>query len=298
MAERNNIIMSNRYQHQTLYDLMQKQVMNLFQEGSHPMSLFGIETKTLKEAVPTELPMINDYSIDYGFLDEEDILHHIEFQTAYDKEDVYRFNIYHSLLKNMYKKKVKKVITYIIFHSKIEPSGDKIEAMKLVEDDSQQFTPQVIFMRDEKSSKEAEQVWEKVRGCEHIELKQEELAMLIYSMFGDMKRSFLEVAKELLTVSDKFINEDQQKMLAGCVISLSNRVLKKEEFEQLEGMLNGMGQLLEKFGNDMVIERMIQTAAEALLQGINEKQVKAFTHLDDEQMKKAKELCKEMKKGQ
>ncbi|PGP18647.1 hypothetical protein COA01_23175 [Bacillus cereus] len=59
-----------------------------------------------------------------------------------------------------------------------------------------------------------------------------------------------------------------------------------------------MGQSLEKFWNDRINERMIQVAAEALLEGVDEKVVKEFTHLNEEQMEKAKELYKEMKKVQ
>ncbi|MGM1361135.1 hypothetical protein ACS2B2_25765 [Bacillus cereus group sp. BceL297] len=290
--------MSERYEHQQLYDLMQKQVMNLFQEGTYPMTLFGIETKTLKEALPTELPMISDYSIDYGFLDEENDLHHVEFQTDFKEEYVYRFSTYHTLLRSKYKKKVNRIFTYIIFHSKVEPAEYKVKAMQLTDGGDQSFTPTVIFMKNEKLSKEAEKVWDKVRTCKHIELKQEELAMLIYSMFGDMDRSFLEVATELLTISDKFANEDQQKMLAGCVVSLSNRILKKEEFKKIEGMLNGMGQLLEKFGNDMYIERLIQKAVEHLSNGKSEVLIQEFLGLNDEEMERAKELYERTKKRQ
>ncbi|PGP18649.1 hypothetical protein COA01_23185 [Bacillus cereus] len=276
--------MSDRNEHQQLYDLMQKQVMNLFQKGSHPMTLFGIETKTLKEALPTELPMINDYSIDYGFLDEESDLHHVEFQTDFKEEDVYRFNIYHALLKDKYKKGINRIFTYIIFHSKEKPADYKVKAMQLKDGGDQSFTPTVIFMKNEKLSKEAEQVWDKVRTCTHIELKPEELAMLIYSMFGDMDRSFLEVATELLTISEKFVNEDQQKMLVGCVVSLSNRILKKEEFKKIEGMLN-MGQLVEKFESDIRADENIKKAAKWYLKGTPEEDIKDTYEFDDNQMK-------------
>ncbi|PGP20957.1 hypothetical protein COA01_15570 [Bacillus cereus] len=257
------------------------------------MKMFGIETSKIKEVIPTELPVINDYSIDYGYIDREMDLHHIEFQTVFDKDDVYRFNMYQALLKQLYKKKgVKKVITYIIFHGNVEPSREKVEAMSLVEDGSQSFTPNVIFLRDEKSLEECKKVWENVKNSKKIELESEELAMIIYNMFGETKKTFAQSVEELINFSEELKSVEQQKMLVGCVMALSNKFLKKEEFEKLEGMLFGM-KLIEKFESDL----LIQKAVRGLSNGKSEDDVQDILELNDEQMEEAKKIYNKLKKA-
>lgn len=82
---------------------------------------------------------------------------------------------------------------------------------------------------------------------------------------------------------------------AGAGVMAFNRI--EREIRQ-EGMLNGMGQLLEKFGNDMYIERLIQKAVEHLSNGKSEVLIQEFLGLNDEEMERAKELYERTKKRQ
>lgn len=254
-------------------DIIQKYVSATFKNIN--LEFYGVKTAKIKELINVELPIveIKDNSMDFVFLLEDNTYLHLEFQTAYNKNDLIRFCIYDLKL---FERDNRKINTVIIYSSNSEKIKNNLNIGVTI------YSPQVIKMKDYDGDCIYNEIKSKIDN--KIKLNELDILNLLFIPLMSSKQSKSDLAIKSIKLAKNIKDKDKQNMCIGSIFAFAYRYLNEIEINDILEVLRmtDLGSMLIKEGIEQEKREIVK---KALKEGATIEFVQKITGLDIETIK-------------
>lgn len=254
-------------------DIIQKYVSATFKNIN--LEFYGVKTAKIKELINVELPIveIKDNSMDFVFLLEDNTYLHLEFQTAYNKNDLIRFCIYDLKL---FERDNRKINTVIIYSSNSEKIKNNLNIGVTI------YSPQVIKMKDYDGDCIYNEIKSKIDN--KIKLNELDILNLLFIPLMSSKQSKSDLAIKSIKLAKNIEDKDKQNMCIGSIFAFAYRYLNEIEINDILEVLRmtDLGSMLIKEGIEQEKREIVK---KALKEGATIEFVQKITGLDIETIK-------------
>ncbi len=252
-------------------DAMQKYAMGIYKPGDNPLNGLHIQTAGFKTAVPNEVPIRLNHRIDYAFIDTDDILHNVEFQSQFNESDSARFQLYNAALYFTYRDEVNYVVSYIVYPSHIRPKPTYV--MQLTQG-SLIFEPTLIFLHDYYAEDELSDILTKSEKGTMI--SNNDVSTLIFSLLMNRRSTFKELALKVFSIARNIEDKNRQEEVAGYIKSHVEKHISQEERTKLEEAIEVTFKEMLQQREDKGLERGLEQGLERGLEQGEEKKLCAL----------------------
>lgn len=271
--------------HRNSKDLIQKLLLFNLPKDTRPLEILGYKTGKIVGVEPTDIVSVRtrDDAADVLFRLEENVILHIEMQTNYKRNDIYRFAEYDAYLLSKYKNEEITIETVVIFTHNV--NKDKVFHTINKGSLNYHFTP--IFLQGKAGDDYLKAIKEKIQLNPDCLLTPEEQLLLIYIPLMDTKESLndcvLDVTK---TVSN--LNDERQKFnIIGTLLAFHHKKLEPDVSSKLWEVLQMGGAVFEEFTREVVDKafhegekkKAIDAAEKMIRKGTSDEDIMEFLDL-------------------
>ncbi|MDR1686992.1 MAG: hypothetical protein LBS21_00065 [Clostridiales bacterium] len=242
-------------------DLIQKNTSNLFKNVA--LDFYGIKTARIKELINVELPdvTVKASGMDIVFLLEDDTYLHLEFQTTYNKDDLYRFASYDIRLSERDRRNIK---TVIIYTSDVKKANAELNIGSLA------FYPDKVMMIDYDGNAIYEQLSRKIKNG--AELSDFDMVNLIFLPLMKIKNTIPrdELAVNSIKLAQTIKDKTKQESCIAAAYAFAEKYLDE----------NGRIKIWEvlKMSN-MLVDYVEETVEKAVGQAVEQTKANERTEL-------------------
>lgn len=208
------------------YDIIIKFLTRMFAHKT--LDFYGINTAPVVRAEPTDLPQVKveERRMDFVFYLADDSYLHLEFQTTASVADLERFKVYDVAL---YEQKKKTIHTVVIYGAGIG------KAPETLDHGSVKYITQAVYRDRYDGDKIYRELVDKVnRGAALSDIDRLNLIFLplMKSATGKSQRAI-----EAVELAGKIPDEQQQMLLIGCLVGISDKFIDKEYVRKMMEVL-------------------------------------------------------------
>lgn len=266
------------------YDLVFKLTAGVFK--GRILEFLGIKSAQIESSFTTELPMIeaNTNHTDFMFILKDGTLLHLEFQSDFSKETLFRVFMYDARIVAKHKKPVKTVIVYSGLGGNLENRFDL---------GSVKYETEIIYI---KRDFDGDEIYKK--ELEKIDAgKTPDWLNLIFLPIMKSSQKEVERAKAVIAVLKKInLKKSHYEALVAAIMVLVDKFIGEKDFNEIWeeiSMLNVI-KFAEKKGMEKGMEKgieveKIKTAKSMLAEGMDIKLIEKFTGLSTETIEKLKQ---------
>ena len=262
------------------YDLVFKLTAGVFK--GRILEFLGIKSAKIEGSFPTELPMIeaNTRHTDFIFLLKDGTLLHLEFQSDFTKDTLFRIFMYDARIANKYRKPVKTVIVYSGLEEGIE---------NIIELGSVKYETEIIYLKRDYNGDE---IYKK--EIDKINLgKTPDWLNLIFLPIMKSTEKEVERAKAVIRALKKInLKRSHYEALVSAILVLVDKFFEEKDLYDLweEMSMLKVIEFAEKKGIEKGIEKAnIETAKKMLAEGIETMTIEKFTVLSSEAIETLKQ---------
>ena len=268
-------------------DIIHKHTSGLFRNAA--LEFFGVKTAKIKELINVELPVVEvtETSTDYVFLLEDDSYVHVEFQTAYSKEDLTRFAMYDLRL---YERDKRQVQTVIIYSSEVKTAVGELKVGSLT------YAPDVVLMYEYDGNAIYEGLERKLKCGQ--ELTDADMLNLIFLPLMRNEIARRELAEKTFELAQTIGERSKREACIAAAFAFSLKYMSDEEINEvlevlrvinldtaIEMLLGDTIEKLEKSVEDALYDNKMKIAKKLLKKGIPIEDIADSTGLDIETIK-------------
>ena len=255
------------------YDLIFKLVASVFK--GRILDFLGIECVGITRVFPTELPQLeaNTMHTDFMFELEDGGLLHLEFQSDFTHDTLYRLFMYDARMVAKYRKELKTILVYSGNNEQVEHGFNKGTIRYLVE---------VIHMKQYDGDGIFSGEAEKIQNG-----KQPDWLNLIFFPMMKSKNSVKErVGQVIKLCSQTRLKKSHYEAVVSAVLVLSDKFLSQKDYENIWeeiSMLNVI-KFAEKKGIEKGIEKIVLMQLMQRIHNLSEGYIKRVEQLDEQKL--------------
>ena len=261
-------------------DILQKYTSGLFRDAT--LAFYGVKTAKIKELINTELDIVEvrKLSTDYVFLLEDNTYQHLEFQTAYNKNDLLRFAKYDLYL---YERDKREINTVVIYSSDVNNVAQSLKIGSLT------YSPKIVMLNNYDGGAIFTELETKLK--EKQDLSDADMLNLIFLPLLRSDISKYDLAKKSIEMAKTISDETKQDTCIASTVAFVEKYLTKNEINEILEAIK-MTKVAEMLIADAVEEKAIKIATKMLLKNKPIDEIIEFTDLSEKEIKDIKKKLK------
>jgi len=252
-------------------DIIQKYTNMLFQNTS--FDFYGINAAKVKEFINVELPTVevSNSGTDLVFLLEDDTYLHFEFQSTYNKKDIFRFAMYDLRL---YERDGRDVVTVIVYSSEVKTAETGINIGSL------RYSPEKVMMLNFDGDTIYQKLEKKLN--DNVELTEVDMMNLIFLPLMSHSVPKEDLAVKSVELAQTIPDRTKREACTVAAVAFASRYLDEEKIKGLMEVLKMPVDIAGLLVKDAVIEQTVEIARKLLEDNVPVGTIVKSTGLDEQ----------------
>ena len=258
-------------------DIINKYTSALFKDMT--LEFFGVKAAKIKELISGELPVVEVSVLrtDCIFLLEDDTYQHLEFETAYNKDNLVRFAKYDLYL---YERDKREINTTVIYSAEVKTADRSIKIGSL------EYTPNVVMMRDYDGGAIFAELEAKLKNGE--DLTDKDILNLIFMPLMRNSAPKLELVEKSIKLANTISDQSKRDGCIASTVHFADRYLNDDDRKHvLEGLK------MTRIAELLLEEKAIEIAKNLLQEKIPMEVICKSTNLSIETIEELQEQLEE-----
>lgn len=278
--------------HRNSKDIIQKLLLFSFPVGTDPFAFLGKKVGKILSVEPTDIVAVRtvDDAADVLYRLEKDVILHVEIQTNYKKDDIYRFAEYDAfLLNNKYKEEDVAIQTVVIYTHNVNPNT----AITKFNKGSIQYSFTPIYLKNQDGNAYFSKIKDKIQKDPSIKLTPEDIMILLYIPLMHTKESFSDSIISITEVVKGLQDENQKFRTIGTILAFHHKKLEDDLINKLWEVLKTMGgAIFEEFRKEIYDEAKSEAAERMVERGFSDETIIDVLRISSQDLREIKRKLK------